>query len=146
LGSVVLPLLANQIGDNKSIQSKRTLVLAIKVNFFIVMPLVLGIGVASPYIMGLYGEGFSSGWLTLVVIVITAGIVAVQTPVGQIIAASGRMWLGFFMNAGWALVFIVTTFLWIDLGSLGLTVSRAFAYLVHAIWTFGFAFYLLQRK
>ena len=146
LGSVVLPLLANQIGKNENMQSKRTLILAMKANFFIVMPLVLIVGAMSPFIMALYGEGFITGWSTLVVVLITAGILSIQTPVGQIIAASGRMWIGFFMNLGWALVFVFSTFFLVDYGSLGLAASRSIAYLFHAVWTLGFAFILLTRK
>jgi len=119
--------------------------LAIKVNALFVLPLVLIVSIASPYIMSLYGEGFRSGWPTLVVVLLTTGVLAVQTPVGQIIAASGKMWLGFAMNAGWALLFIVSTLLLIDLGSLGLATARLFSYIVHATWTFGFAIWMLRK-
>jgi O-antigen/teichoic acid export membrane protein len=93
--------------------------------------------------MSLYGDGFRSGWPTLVVVLLTAGLLAVQTPVGQIIAASGRMWIGFAMNFGWACTFILGTLLLVDNGSLGLAIARAVGYVFHTIWVFGFAYYLL---
>jgi O-antigen/teichoic acid export membrane protein len=96
--------------------------------------------------MSLYGEGFRSGWSTLVVVLLTAGLLAVQTPVGQIIAATGKMWTGFAMNLGWAILFIVSTLLLIDLGSLGLATARAIGYVVHAIWVFAFAIWLIRRR
>ena len=145
LGSVVLPMLSDQLGQKNTKQSMKTMVLAIKVNLLIVTPLVLMASIASPYIMSLYGEGFRSGWPTLVVVLLTAGLLAVQTPVGQIIAASGRMWIGFAMNAGWALAFIVATRLLLEHGSLGLATSRAIAYIFHATWTFGFAIWLTRK-
>ena len=95
--------------------------------------------------MSLYGAGFRDGWPTLVVVLLTAGLLAVQTPVGQIIAASGKMWLGFVMNMGWALVFIVSTLLLVDKGSLGLATARACSYVIHATWTFGFAIWLIRK-
>jgi len=145
LGGVVLPVLSDQLGQNKTKQSMKTLILAIKMNMLIVTPLVLVASIASPYIMSLYGEGFSDGWPTLVVVLMTAGLLAVQTPVGQIIAASGRMWIGFAMNMGWALTFIVSTLLLVDYGSVGLASARMLSYIIHATWTFGFAFWLIRK-
>ena len=109
-----------------------------------VTPLVVVAIIASPYIMNLYGKGFGEGWPTLVVVLLTAGVVAVQTSVGQIIAASGQMWIGFLMNSGWALFFIVTTILLLDHGALGLATARAVSYVAHGTWTFGF-FILYKR-
>jgi len=49
------------------------------------------------------------------------------------------------MNAGWTAVYIVSTALLVRWGSLGLASSRLLAYVVHAIWTLAFAYYVLQR-
>ncbi|MHC4640652.1 MAG: oligosaccharide flippase family protein [Planctomycetota bacterium] len=146
LGGVVLPVLSDQLGQDKTKQSMKTLVLAIKMNLLIVAPLVLVASIASPYIMNLYGDGFRSGWTTLVVVLLTAGLLAIQTPVGQIIAASGRMWIGFAMNMGWALVFIGGTLLLIGHNSLGLATARALSYVCHTIWVFAFVAWLVWRK
>jgi len=146
LGGVLLPVLSERLGQKDTNQSMKTMVLAMKASALVVMPLVLIASIISPYIMGLYGAGFGDGWPTLVVVLLTAGLVSAQTPVGQIIAASGRMWLGFLMNTGWALVFIIATFLLTDMGALGLASARAFAYVLHATWTFGFAIFLLHSK
>ncbi|TKJ32800.1 MAG: polysaccharide biosynthesis protein [Planctomycetes bacterium B3_Pla] len=145
LGQVVLPVLSERLGQKETKQSIKTMSLAIKVNALLVFPLVLLAGIISPYIMSLYGEGFRSGWPTLVVVLVTAGLLAVQTPVGQIIAASGKMWIALAMNAGWAITFIVSTRLLLAHGSLGLAGARGIAYVLHATWTFGFAVWLLHR-
>jgi O-antigen/teichoic acid export membrane protein len=141
----VLPVLAERLCQKDTNQSIKTMGLAIKANALVVMPLVLIAGIASPYIMSLYGTGFRAGWPTLVVVLLTAGLLAVQTPVGQIIAASGKMWIGFVMNLGWALTFIIATLLLVEKGSLGLATARAFGYIIHAIWTFGFAIWLIRK-
>ncbi len=145
LGGVVLPILSEQIGKGDTRQSMKTMTSAIKVNALLVLPFVLLASLISPYIMGMYGAGFRSGWPTLVVVLFTTGLVAVQTPVGQVIAASGRMWMGFAMNTGWALVLIVCTLLLVRHGSLGLAGAGAISYLVHAVWTFGFAGWILSK-
>lgn len=145
LGSVVLPVLSEQGSNNDTNRSRKILATAIKMNLFVVAPLVVVASVLSPFIMRLYGEGFAEGWPTLVAVLFTAGLLAVQTPVGQVIAASGRMWLGFAMNTGWALIFVGATYLLIDYNSLGLAVARLISYVVHGVWTFGFAYWLLRK-
>ena len=111
LGSVVLPVLSEQLGQRKTGQSNKTLVVAIKVNLVVIAPIAIIASFASPFIMNLYGRSFSDGWPTLIVVLMTAALLAIQTPVGQIIAASGRMWTGLIMNAGWASVFIISILL-----------------------------------
>jgi O-antigen/teichoic acid export membrane protein len=145
LGQVVLPVLSDQLRQKNTGQTTRTLALSIKANLIIVMPMAIAASMASPYIMRSYGPGFADGWPTLVIVVFTAGLLAVQTPVGQIIAASGRMWIGFVMNAGWALSFVLTTLMFVNRGAIGLASSRGVAYVVHAAWTFGFAAWLLRQ-
>jgi O-antigen/teichoic acid export membrane protein len=145
LGGVVLPVLSERLGQKDTNQSMKAMVFSIKANALFVMPLVVLAGIASPYIMSLYGAGFRDGWPTLVVVLLTAGLLAVQTPVGQIIAASGKMWIGFVMNLGWALTFIIATLLLVEKGSLGLASARACSYVIHATWTFGFAIWLIRK-
>jgi O-antigen/teichoic acid export membrane protein/SAM-dependent methyltransferase len=146
LGQVVLPVLSERLGQKDTNQSLKTMVLAIKVNAILVLPLVIIASIASPYIMSLYGEGFRSGWPTLVVVLLTTGLLAMQTPVGQIIAASGKMWIGLVMNTGWAIAFVLGTLLLVHNGSLGLAAARAISYFVHATWVSVFAIWLIRNQ
>ena len=146
ISSVILPAISDQLGQNSIDQSIKTLIFAITVNFFMVVPIALVACIASPHIMGFFGEGFAGAWLILVVIVITAGLVALTSPVGQIIAGSGRMWVGFGMNAAWALFFVLLTIYFVNLGALGLALARLLAYVLHSAGTFVFVYYFIQRK
>ena len=146
LGQAVLPILSERLGDKDSLRSGKILAVSIKLNGAVVLPIVITGCVISPFIMHLYGESFRSAWPTLIVVLLTAVLLAVQIPVGQIIAASGRMWVGFIMNMGWGLAFIFITWALIGWGALGLALARGGAYILHATWTFGFAYYYLIRK
>ena len=146
LNGVMLPVLTEQLGRNNKRQSARTLILAIQMNALVVLPLVLAGTIASPGIMKLYGPTFGNGWPTLVVVLLTAGLIAVHTPVGQMMAASGKMWLWFAMNVGWALTFIAGTLWLIDRGSLGLAAARGIAYVFQTAWTLGFAVWWMRGK
>ena len=143
--SALLPILSERMGRRRNEDTSNLLAGSIKVNTLIMLPIVVVGSIVSPYIMGLYGKSFESEWLTLVMVLLTAGLLAIQAPVGQIIAASNRMWMGFLMNSGWGLVFILLTWQFIDLGALGLASARCGAYLLHATWTFGFAYYFIMK-
>ena len=138
LGRVLLPVLANEWNDNRPLAMK-LLMLAVKTNLYVLTPLIILGCVLSPYIMALYGESFESGWPTLVIVLVTAGFVAANVPMGHILAASSQMWIGFAMNAGWAIVFVIGTILLVRYGSIGVASARAIAYVIHTGWVFAFA-------
>ena len=144
LGNVALPILAGQLREEGREQSAQTMLLAMKINLIIVVPLVLLGSVASPLIMSLYGDVFREGWPTLVVVLVTAGLLGVQMPVAQMIVASGKIWVTFAMNAGWAVAFLIGTALLREYGALGIASARGIAYALHAIWLFAFAYTLVR--
>ena len=80
LAQVVLPLLSSQSAEADYGSQRKVVALAIKANAIAVIPVVLLVAGASPLIMSFYGGGFREGWPTLAVTVLTAGILAVQTP------------------------------------------------------------------
>ena len=147
IGTVLLPVLSDRMGNGDARESSAVLGYMLRFNAAIVLPWVILISLASPYIMRIYGREYSHAWVTLVLVVLTAGIFVVLMPVGDVIAASGHMWLGCAMNAGWALVLVPLTSLLVHrgFGSLGLASARLFAYSIHAIWTFLFACHVLRK-
>lgn len=144
LGTGLLPILSDRLGDRDGKSSGAVLKVMIKLNGAILVPAAIGMSLFSPFIMRIYGAGYRGAWPTLIAVLWTAAIMGVIAPVGDVIAASGRMWLGMVMNSGWAAVFILSTFLLIHWGSLGLASSRLIAYAVHATWTLAFAYVTIR--
>lgn len=144
LGSALLPLLSERLGDRDAKSSSTVLSLMIRLNAAIVLPGAILLSLASPYIMRLYGSAYSHAASTLIVVLFTAALLAVQLPVGDVISASGKMWTGLVMNTGWAIVAITCTWFLVRFGALGLAAARLIAYLVHATWTFAFAIKLIR--
>lgn len=145
LGQAALPVLSERFGQNDLRQSRRVLGFYMKLNAAVVTPLVVLGCLASPLIMSSYGPGFRQAWPALSVVLVTAGLQSVVTPVGHIIAASGRMWLGSLMNLAWGIFFIGLTWLLLNFGALGLASARLAAYAAQAIWALAFAARLLNR-
>lgn len=139
LGQVLLPILSRGMGDKDIASAKKVLSMSVLINLIATVPALMVLSIMSTSIMALYGEDFSAGGLTLIIVLITATLTSIQNPVGQLIAASNVMWTGFIMNLGWAIVFIIMTMMMVHWGSTGIAAARAIAYLVHSCWTFVFA-------
>jgi O-antigen/teichoic acid export membrane protein len=89
--------------------------------------------------MSAYGSAFRSEWPTLVVTLLVAGILAIQIPAWQAIAAAGRMWAALGMNVVWALLYLGLAWAMISFGSLGVATAQLLAYLVYAVMSLTFA-------
>lgn len=140
LGQVLLPVCSERLASNYMLQLRIWFFRMMKLNATLVFPIVLGAAFISPNIMSWYGDSFKNGWPTLIIVLFASGIFAINGPGGIILSASGKMWVGFIINLGWAVTFILGTILLIRWGSAGLASAKAMAYIVQFIWTFLFAF------
>jgi O-antigen/teichoic acid export membrane protein len=145
LGQVILPILSHRLKAADYSESRKILTLALKVNSLVLLPLAL-LALASKPLMGLYGHEFAAGWTTLVLVLGSAGLLSVQMPVGQLLAASGRMWTILLMNLGWATAFSLGTWLLVHRGAPGLASARLIAYALHAAWSFAYAYLALRAN
>lgn len=145
-GQVLVPLLTEKISLKDGTSARKILYYSMTANALILSPIVLAGCFFSSHIMSAYGRDFSGSWATLIIVLVTAGLLAVQTPVGQVIAASGKMWLGFLMNVGWAAVTILATVLLLRKGALGLAIGQLVGYSIHGIWTMVFAYQVINKR
>ena len=136
---VVLPILTDYVTSNDYGGSKKILLYAMGANALVAIPAAIIISILSSYIMSLYGKNFSYDYLPLVISVTTAALLAIQTPVGNLLIAKSRMWLSVLMNLGWALIYVGITHKLLGFGAVGVMIAMGVAYLIHAIWVFCFA-------
>ncbi|HTL18630.1 MAG TPA: oligosaccharide flippase family protein [Patescibacteria group bacterium] len=141
-----ISVLSERLSAGDKSACRKVLLYGVGLNAAVVIPLVLAGCVASPYIMSVYGPGFAQHSGVLIVSIVTGAVVAIQVPMGQTTAASGRMWTEICMNLGWALVFFGGTWLVISHGALGLMSARLVAYVFHTLWTLAFAVWLLRER
>jgi len=82
-----------------------------------------------------YGEGFNEGYVVLIILAFTNVLVAVNNVIGQAIAASGNMWIGFVFNLAWGiyLIFLSRYFFQSGYGAIGLSLSLLISYFMHSI-------------
>lgn len=148
LSQAVMPMLASLYGVNDKQSTKKLLKISIFASALASLPIVSALVVGSKQIMGLYGPEFTGRGEVLVLVALTTALLAIETPVGKIIAASGRMWVGTVMNLGWGLTLLTCAWLFVQRGwgANGLALSYLIAYAVHGVWTFGFAISVLRGK
>lgn len=146
MGAALLPILSEKFGHGDWQGSLSVMWKMIKLVAWVVLPLAVLVSLASPWIMQGYGESFVAGYWALVLSVHTAALLAVMVPVGHFITASGRMWIGFWMNAGWGAAMLVFSWGMVRWGAEGLAGARLAAYLLHAVWTFGFVYAMKKRS
>ena len=145
MGTALLPVLAEKCGRGDWNGSLAVMWRMVKMTAGIVFPAALLISVLSPWIMRGYGESFVAGHWTLVLSVASAALFAILNPAGNLIAAGGRMWVGFWLNTGWGLAMLLACWGMVRWGAEGLAAARLVAYLCHVAWTFAFVQVVTRR-
>ena len=145
VSNTLLPILTEKIAMNENNKTARILKYSILINVLIVVPFILIFIFFSGTIMNLYGKGFTGYELVLIYTLITAGLFAIQNPIGNLIAASGKMWLGFAMNLTWGIAFILLTLLQSNSGSEGISLARLLSYVLLAILQFLYVYKYMKK-
>jgi O-antigen/teichoic acid export membrane protein len=144
LGRTVIPILSERLGQNDARTSQRVLRMSILVNGVAAAAIALVVWLFSESVARLYGKGFEATPAVLRISVGTGVLLALQSPVGHVLTASGRMWVGFAMNLAWAICFLGFTQLLVHRGAVGLAEARLAAYVAHGVWTWWYAARVLR--
>ncbi|MGO9571118.1 MAG: oligosaccharide flippase family protein [Desulfomonilaceae bacterium] len=146
VGQTMFPILANALGFSRMDIARKTLRTAILVSGLVVVIPGVVLSSFSPSIMGFYGQGFQQGWVVLIVCLLTGALISLETPVGYMLAASGRMWLSFIMTAGWSLTFVIAAWMLVPLGALGLAIAYTISYMVNGVWITCYGYIFLRSQ
>ncbi|MEG2263171.1 MAG: oligosaccharide flippase family protein [Acinetobacter sp.] len=115
-------------------------------SILLITPFAIIVMLASQYILGIYGDGYVHGYVTLCLMALAAIIFTVQSQIGSLIHAIGKMWLGFAANLLLSINMIGVFYLLKDQGSVGLAISYCVAYFIHCIFYYVACSYLLRKK
>lgn len=141
LGQVVVPMLASLQNVSGTRPARRMFFGSAFSNGLCTVPAVALLFPCANWIMSFYGRAFAPRGAILRVVLIAAVLLGLQASAGNLIAAFGRMWTGFFMNAGWAVCFLTVAYVLLmrGWGAQALACAYLAAYAAHAGWTFWFA-------
>jgi O-antigen/teichoic acid export membrane protein len=136
---VSIPILAERHGNDGYGAMAQLLKHLLIITSVVMVPATILVCIFSPVIMQQYGADFSGTGTVLVLIAFSALFMGLSVPVGNMIAASGRMWVWFLMNLGWAVVLIGCARVLLPWGALGIAGALLAAYFIHLLWTTWYA-------
>ena len=145
LGSAMLPIMAEKYGKGDQIGSLKIMGKMMRIYALIVFPAALVLSLFSPLIMRAYGQSFEVGYPILIIILFTAALAAIMTPIGNMIAASGKMWIGFCTSLIWGICMIGGSFVFAGFGSKGIACARFLSYFIQSFFILGFALWLKKN-
>lgn len=114
-------------------------------SIILVMPMVLIAIIFSKFILSMYGDGYETGYNTFIFMMIAASIITIQSQIGSLLQALGKMWTGFALNLIWSITIVGSFYYFRNLGSLGYAIAYCIAYSIHTLLSYGVIF-LLWRK
>jgi O-antigen/teichoic acid export membrane protein len=144
LAQPLVSVMAERLAAGDSASVRRLLTTSVQSSFVIMLPAVMVLGGLSPWVMSLYGGQYRASWPVLAILTVAAGIFTVQSPVGLLVMAAGRMGIGLAMNLAWGAVVVAGTALMLRYGAAGVATSRAVANLAHVAWSVAVAAMILK--
>ena len=135
LGTILLPLLTNTNYNGSKEQYNKLLKVNILINVGVTFIIAVSVALFSPLIYKFYGKEFTD-YQPLLILMITVVICAVNNVLGQVITSKGKMWIGFGVNALWAIWLITFSVIFIgkyNMGALGLAYALFVSYTLHSI-------------
>ena len=135
LGTILLPLLTNTNYNGSKEQYNKLLKVNMLINVGVTFIIAVSVALFSPLIYKFYGKEFTD-YQPLLILMITVVICAVNNVLGQVITSKGKMWIGFGVNALWAIWLITFSVIFVgkyNMGALGLAYALLVSYTLHSI-------------
>ena len=108
LGGVALPMLSSLSGASDARRFRKLLLVNMAVCCMLSLGAAVPIAALAPQIMKAYGSEFVEGRWVLVILCATAVMHAAYFIIGQSLFSTGRVWIIFRLNLGWAVLLLGT--------------------------------------
>jgi O-antigen/teichoic acid export membrane protein len=132
--TALVPVMSEKCGVGELNSSLRVMKGMMRALSFLTIPMAIILIVLSPIIMRGYGVSFSSGYLTMILLVLNGSMQAIMSPVAHFLTASGMMWKGLFYNAGSIISMLLASWLLVRWGAEGLAGARLISTVIHSVF------------
>ena len=132
LSRPLIPMISEQLGRGARAAAQKTVRVGIRINAAVVAPVILVGALFGSQIMSFFGDDFADSGPILTAALVSAGVVAVSTPMGRWLIASGQAWTNTLVFMIWSLVFVSTAWFMVPWGAAGLVIARGVAYVLRA--------------
>lgn len=145
LVSTFLPVFSNLLAEHKFSAVNRIIKNAVLMILIIFIPLsLLFLFFGDSIAITIYGPDFKGTGILLAVAVFTMIPQGIAIVFSNLLGALSKMWFSFYINAGWCVVLIGATYLFLHLGAVGLLYAKLFAFTFNFILMY--LFYLKWKK
>ena len=149
-GQITLPILSNLNGSNQ----QKDFFHVVKLNLFCNSGLALAgcviLSLGGTLILGMYGMGYLEYRSALIILLFSAVLSTANGIYGQVIQSRGYAWTGCFFNMAWSGFFLVSSWLLVLRGGMGVVglawsylISYAFHFLLQSVFMYG---YIYRRR
>ena len=128
LAQVVMPMIASEEKEGREILN-----LSIKLITVFAIPFLVIMMFFSNHIMALYGRDSAEYGNLLIVVLLTAGVLCIQTQIDHYIVAKGHSWLHFKLNLLFGLLFVSLSYVLLEYAALGIALARFIGYFIRFI-------------
>ena len=143
LAIVTVPLLSEIYSQKDREYFARATNLNLRTIWSFALPCGFIVIALSSWLMELFGPQFQGGRLVLSLMVCVTIMIVTDSTVGQTLISSGKMWTGFLLNLGWALILLPSAaYLVPSMGAVGLALSYFISY---SFLTFGMLIYTAAK-
>jgi len=111
-----------------------------------VVPIVILAIIFGKFILSLYGQDYISGYMTFILMMVASLIITIQSQVGALLQAIGKMWTGFYLNFIWSILITGIFYLNSFLGSKGYALAYCISYGIHTILSYIILYYIIKRE
>jgi O-antigen/teichoic acid export membrane protein len=144
LGQVLIPMFSERVGASDPVSLRSLLRTGMRATACVTLPIAVIVSIASPLVARLYGPDYAGAASVLAILMATALITSLASPVGSALVALGRMWEAFALNLGWGVLTVIVAVSAVSYGAMGLAVAQLAGYCAFAFACFLMARYLFR--
>jgi O-antigen/teichoic acid export membrane protein len=145
LVSTFLPVFSNLLAEHKFSAVNRIIKNAVLIILIIFIPLsLIFLFFGDSIAITIYGPDFKGTGMLLAVAVFTMIPQGITIVFSNLLGALSKMWFSFWTNAGWCVVLIGSTYLFLPMGALGLLYAKLLAFTFNFILMY--FFYLKWKR
>jgi O-antigen/teichoic acid export membrane protein len=131
----LVPLYSKLLAEGDHSGLEKLFLKNIKMTCLITLAMALVMGLNARWIIWtLYGPAYGASEMILVWMVVSVVLSSINSVIGMLILASGKVWIALMVNAIWTMVVSVFLFLLIPrMGAISIAISFVMAYLIHTL-------------
>lgn len=142
---VLIPMLSSGFGEKDGRRVRNILAMGIGTNLAIAVGFVAAMMLFGDWFLLLFKLDPARDWPIFMIVVFAAAMIACALPLGQVPVSSGYMWIGLSITGGWAMTFIIGTWMLQDQGAKGIVIARAIAWGLQTLVYIGFTRFAVSR-